>query len=107
MPLANRLDECIPEILRQWEARVRSVVPAARHESRPVLLNSIPKFLKELVKSLARPGNPDPARRKAPAEHAKQRAGIPEYSLDQVIQEYSLLRATILDVLWPVERGDL
>jgi PAS domain S-box-containing protein len=107
MTLAERLKQQIPEILRQWEARVRAVVPAARHESRPVLLNSIPEFLQELVKSLAGPETPDPAPRRAPREHARQRAEHPEYSLEEVIREYSLLRGTIIEMLWPIEHADL
>ncbi len=107
MTLAERLEQRIPEILRQWEAHVRSIVPAARHESRPVLLDSIPEFLEELVKSLAGFQREDATQRRAPKKHAKQRADHPAYSLEQVIQEYSLLRGTILDVLWPVEQADL
>jgi PAS domain S-box-containing protein len=107
MTLAEQLEQQIPEILRQWEAHVRSAVAAARHESRPVLLNSIPEFLKELVASLAGVDRSDASKRLAPHEHARQRAEHPDYSLEQVVQEYSLLRATILDVLWPIGQPDL
>lgn len=107
MGLAQRLEQQIPEILRQWEARVRSSVPAARHQSRPILLNSIPDFLKELVRSLAGPAAQESAKREAPKEHATQRAAQPEYSLEQVIQEYSLLRGTLLDVLGSIDPPDL
>lgn len=110
--IANLLEQEAPEILRQWEAKVRVVLPAARSESRPVLRNSIPTFLKELAQTLSGREDSEPAesRARAPREHAEQRATLPAYSLEQVIQEYNLLRKVILDVLsasTKIELGEL
>jgi PAS domain S-box-containing protein len=99
MNTAARLEQLTPEILRQWESRVRNTIPAARLESRLVLLNSIPHFMQELVQSLSRTGEQDMRAAESPREHAEQRAALPAYSLEQVVQEYSLLRGVILDAL--------
>lgn len=97
--LSERLQQHTPEILRRWEAKVRTAVPAARRESRPVLLNSIPIFLEELALALSGSSKGDVDQRRAPLEHAEQRARLPKYSLDQVIEEYALLRGAILEAL--------
>lgn len=106
MTLSERLEQQIPEILRQWEARTRAGVPAARHVSRPVLLNKVPEFLEELVASLTGQASTHP-RPQTPKEHAKQRAEHPEYSLEEVIREYGLLERAILDLLWPLEHAEI
>lgn len=106
MTLSERLEQQIPEILRQWETRARAGVPAARHVSRPVLLNKVPEFLEELAASLTGPTSTYPPPQ-TPKEHAKQRAEHPEYSLEEVIREYGLLERTILDVLWPLEHAEV
>lgn len=100
--LAQRLELASPEIVRQWERKVRATVPAARCESRHTLRDSIPQFLAELVKALSGTDAIEPAPQ-APKDHAEQRAGLSGYSLEQVIREYNLLRGTILDVLEAAE----
>jgi PAS domain S-box-containing protein len=106
--LAERLEREIPEILRLWESRARASVPAARHESRPILLDRLPDFLRDVARALA---SPDPAGAARPqrfaAEHGKQRAELTDYSLAQVVREYSLLRAALLEVLGPVNPSEL
>ena len=76
---------------------MRAAVPVARRESRPILLDSIPRFLDELVQALAGSGGETAPR--APREHAEQRAELTGYSLEQVLLEYSLLRSVVLDAL--------
>lgn len=97
--VANVLEKVAPEILRQWEAKARISVPAARRESTHVLRNSIPMFLEELARALAGSSDCDASGPVAPREHALQRFNLKEYSLEQVILEYSLLRTVLLDVV--------
>jgi PAS domain S-box-containing protein len=107
---AERLIQDKPEILRRWEAAVRAALPAARREERPVLLDSIPDFLDELAQALTEQGATGSDVCRTPREHARQRAQETDYSLEQVVREYSLLRQALLDVLdasGPVGRGDL
>lgn len=108
--MAQRLEQYVPEILRRWEAKARATLPAARRKSRPALLNSIPHFLDELADALSGRGDGASAGPQAPKKHAEQRASLPEYSLEQVVLEYALLRSTIIDVLAasaPVELDDV
>ncbi|HVF17825.1 MAG TPA: ATP-binding protein [Steroidobacteraceae bacterium] len=108
--LPERFEREIPEILRRWEAKVRAAVPAARRVSRIVVLNSIPVFLRELCHALSGHGDVEALQRRAPQEHAEQRADLPEYSLGQVVEEYSILRSTILESLartGPLELVDI
>jgi signal transduction histidine kinase len=111
MSAAKRLDEKREDILQSWEEAVRVSFPAVRTESHPVLRNSMPEFVSELAEVLAGRAPTDAVLAAAtPREHAAQRAGIPAYSLRQVLQEYRLLRNCILDVLYRsgvIEWGEL
>lgn len=96
---AGRLRRLKSDILRTWELRVRSEVQAARGQSRAVILNSIPKLLDQIAESLE---SGSARLMKAPAaaqEHADQRASLREYSLEQVVYEYHLLRRVVVDML--------
>ncbi len=97
MSVHERLAALQPEILRRWEAMVRAAVPAARRESRPVLIDSLPDFLRELAQALAGSGGEAPPQ--APFAHAEQRARLPGYSLEQVLLEFSVLRSVVIDAL--------
>lgn len=105
--IAKRLVQQVPEIMRQWELRVRAAVPAAQHETKPNLFNNVPLFLNELVRVLASKDKEVPSGLQSTIEHAEHRANLPAYSLPQVIREYSLLRDSILDVLAPVQSDEL
>jgi PAS domain S-box-containing protein len=87
-------------ILSLWEQRVRAAVPTARDTDRPVLVNALPEFLDRLAAALAtRSPESAPQEAAVAAEHGKQRAELTEYSLDQVISEYQLLRQVLAEVL--------
>jgi PAS domain S-box-containing protein len=96
---ADRLRRLRDEILRQWQDRVRSEVPAAKWHSPGVILDSIPKLLDQLAAALESGSAPSTDPPPAAQEHADQRAALANYSLDQVVYEYHLLRRVILNVL--------
>lgn len=89
-------------ILSLWERRVRDEVPPARHAEGAALIDSLPDLLDRFAAALASE-SPDRDQACAPgavsAAHGKQRAELKEYSLDEVIAEYEVLRQVVLEVL--------
>lgn len=97
---AERLREHIPRILEQWEGMVRDSLPAAKHQEKSTLHNSLPQCLESITEALLRgEAKDDPKDTASAREHGKQRAELERYSLEQVIEEYYLLRETVLDEL--------
>ncbi len=90
------------EILSCWESRVRDEVSAAANKPKPALINSLPKLIDELVVTLA---NPQPKvklkriEKNLALEHGRERSKFHDYSLDQVIDEYHVLREVIFEML--------
>lgn len=99
---SDRLRQHLPRILQLWESRVRREVPAARDQPTPALYNSLPAMLSELAETLAHPA---PWRALGEREHVLgrehgvERAVLTDYSLEQVLHEYQLLRQVLLQVL--------
>ena len=88
------------EVLRLWEQRVRTAVPAAEHRSRPVLLDSLPDFLQHLVSALRAEQPPPSAYEiRTAREHADQRSTLAGYDLSQVVEEYHQIRSVVLELL--------
>ena len=106
--VASLIAELKPEILQIWELRCRARIAAAQVQSRSDLRDSLPQFIDMLVDTLR--GNPV-SQTRAPAkvarEHAEERVNQPEYTLDEVISEFHILRTTVLEQVEngaPVER---
>src|SRR5436309_15309384 len=99
--LASRLAEQIPVILDLWEAGIRRLVPATEGHGSPVTRDHIPRFLLEMAEAISPVSGPECANEKFRVSriHGAERAGLPDYSLVQVLQEYALLRKTIMEVL--------
>ncbi len=98
---ASRLTRLKAEIMQKWESLSRERVPAADGESRFALRDSLPQLLDQLVKRLAS-ANPNFETEKSSEvarDHAEDRANQPEYTLDQVICEYRILRSVIIESL--------
>jgi PAS domain S-box-containing protein len=102
----ERLALYLPRIMAQWEERVREIVSAAQEQERLWLHDGLPDFLQKLVQALealypSTPPEPPAAEmlEEAGSAHGEQRAQMEGYSIDQVLQEYSLLRATLFQVL--------
>lgn len=89
------------EILQKWEALARKKIPAAKDESHLVLRNSLPHFLDLLVETLASAKSEIKSEKKSESsgDHAEDRANQPEYTLTEVIYEYRILRAVIIECL--------
>lgn len=96
---AARLRRLKDEILRQWVTRVRGEVPAAEGESRSVILDHIPNLLDQLAQFFEFTPGSESEPPAAAQDHADQRAALTDYSLDQVVHEYHLLRRVVMDVL--------
>jgi PAS domain S-box-containing protein len=100
---ARKPDEVIKqtkdEILSRWEQRVRANVPSARGERKPALIDSMPKFIDQLIIIFAK-GLPQyrPYETSTIArEHGEQRSAR-GYTLADLVIEYHHLRAVILEV---------
>lgn len=95
--LADRLRKEIPNILELWESWVRQEVTAARSLEEPDLKDSFPKILETLPQALEIEGSS--SQLNAAKEHGKQRSTFPQYTPEQIISEYRVLRRAIFEVL--------
>ncbi len=85
-------------IIAHWETWAREVVLSAKNKDSLVLIDKLDRFIDELVHALnprinqydATEGND------FSKHHGQHRASTPGYSLAQMLQEYSLLKKTIL-----------
>ncbi|MBC7421237.1 MAG: response regulator [Bdellovibrio sp.] len=89
------------DILKNWQNLCRENVEAAKAQTLLALIDSMPEFLDRLVETLRSPNPRNKAEEnsKVALEHAEDRADQPEYTLDQVIVEYHLLRSVITELL--------
>jgi PAS domain S-box-containing protein len=89
-------------ILELWMERVRQVIPAVKAWNEPRLRDSLPKFLDRLALALSperlQPISYDDVN-DVSQDHGRQRARLEEYSLQQMLWEYRLLREVIFQVL--------
>lgn len=88
------------EILTLWETEVRKKIPAAMAESKTTLRDSIPEFLSDLIRAL----DTDFAEQSADFlrfahKHGEERANASQYSIEDAITEYNILRRVIFSVL--------
>jgi len=97
---ATRLRSQVPKVLRRWEAQVLEEVPAASTVDSKELRDHLHILLEQVVQALS-PRSPDePQERLTTSErHGGERALLESYSLGEVLQEYSILRRTVLEVL--------
>lgn len=96
---AKRLIASGEEITERWEQRLRRELPAARRQSRPDLIDTLPQYLEQLSAALATGGANRDGLEETCRSHAADRAQQPGSSLEQLLVEYSVLHETILDVL--------
>lgn len=104
---ANRLKNNIDNILTLWEKRVYQEVVAAQHQGKTALRDSLPEYLMQLVDALSNTIDRTAAREKSDKidsartgkRHGGDRAGSKNYTMDQLITEYHILRQVLCDVL--------
>lgn len=100
---AKLIRKSLGSILTEWETRCRERVDAATHVTPTALRDSLPSFIEQLAVSLS---CADPKAEAATVsaiaqEHAEDRAAQGEYTLDEMIYEYHLLRVVLMVQLGP------
>jgi len=113
-----RLKQNSEKIMKKWEERANQEVLAALQQESLALRNSLPELLSQLSNALSttidhtslriRSDRSDSLR--VGRKHGHERAGSSNYTMDQMIFEYHILREVIFDVMEaeapfsPVER---
>ena len=114
---SDRLKQNLKKIMQLWEERVRNEVSASVDQTSFNLQNSLPVYLKQLAEQLSnrieRTPNQEAAFEAKSTRignlHGFERASFVNYSLEQVIFEYHILRQVIFEVMeedTPLERSD-
>ena len=104
---AERLQRNIDKILGVWEKRVNEEVPASHHQETVALRDSLPEYLSQLVDALSTTIDRTTARKRKDKvdssrigkKHGEDRAGSRNYTMDQLITEYHILRQVLCDVM--------
>ncbi len=104
---AERLKKNIDKILTIWEERVNQEVSAAQHQERKALRDSLPEYLNQMVDALSNTIDRTSARKRSDKvdstrigkRHGEDRAGSKNYTMDQLITEYHILRQVLCDVM--------
>ena len=104
---AERLKKNIDKILTIWEERVNLEISAAQHQETIALRDSLPEYLNQLVDALSNSIDRTTARKHSDKKdssrvgkrHGEDRAGSRNYTMDQLIFEYHILRQVLCDVM--------
>lgn len=104
---SKRLEANIPKIMKAWEERALAEITAAQQQGSLALRNSLPEYLSQLVSALSTTIDRTHARKRADKEestrvgkkHGRERAGAKNYTMDQMILEYHILREVLFDVM--------
>lgn len=88
-------------ILLEWMDAVRQRYPLAAKQSEPILVNTMPKFIDNLVEALS-PNHPRKLATEGctiAQEHGGERARVTSYNLEGIFIEYNSLREIVLKTL--------
>ncbi len=104
---SNLLKSLSGEIMDLWEKRALEEIKAAHFQHTLALRNSLPTYLTQLVNALSTSIDRTSARKRFDKDastrigkkHGRERAGSSQYTMDQMILEYHILRQVICDVL--------
>jgi signal transduction histidine kinase len=104
---SERLLRLNDKIMKQWEARAIVEVTAAIPGNSLALRNSLPEFLRQIAGALSTKTDRTAVRIKwdrdestrVGKKHGRERAGELNYTMDQLIFEYQLLRQAICNVM--------
>jgi len=100
-PTGRRLIEQSKEIEALWAQKVVATISAAKKLAEPILMNTFPTYIANLAEALS----PDYPRGNATEEctiaeaHGSERFRMTEYSLNQLVTEYLLLKDVLISVL--------
>ncbi len=105
--VSERLIQNKEKILKAWEIRANNEISAALQQEKLALRNSIPEYLVTLSKALSTTIDRNQIRQKFDEEesarlgrkHGHERAKSADYTMDQMIFEYHILRQVIFDVM--------
>jgi hypothetical protein len=84
-------------VMNRWEREARSRIEGADSLLSPVLTNTLPAFLDNIAEALSAdyPRTLATSNTNAAAVHGSERARMTQFSPDQVIHEYQILRESI------------
>ena len=109
--MSNRASERLlknrDKIMQIWETRAKVEVAAALQQESLALQDSLPEYLAQIVAALSTTIDRTEIRKKfdlaestrVGKRHGRERAGIVNYTMDQMIYEYHILRQVIFDVM--------
>jgi hypothetical protein len=97
--LAEKIESLHPLILSEWEKSVRANLANKKKESFIILIDHMPDILKGLVDTLKSGVKDDMELAKA---HGFQRAILTHFNVADVLNEFSLLRETLVFYLYPI-----
>lgn len=98
--LSEKLKQKKDQILSIWEEEVKATLPAARRETKSALRDSIPVFLDDLILALkVSLSKVKPDIIQFAHKHGSERAYLSEYSIEDALSEYIILRKVIFRVL--------
>jgi signal transduction histidine kinase len=88
-------------VLEQFCDRVRSQLPAAARESRPMIVDTLPAFITRVAMAVAPGSTLEFASEYSniAMQHGNERAKLTEYSLAEVIHEYQIVRELLVEAL--------
>lgn len=89
-------------IVTEWETLVRQVITSSRHESRMILLDHVPLILDQLLLIMDKEEIDEAELGK---KHGYFRLTMTDFSIADVLTEYSLLREVLIGYLYPL--GDI
>jgi PAS domain S-box-containing protein len=99
---AARLKANKDRVLGRWKEAVCRDVPAAPGQSTPAIIDNMPEVIDRLVETLAAESPQEVLKRHErdlAHDHGEERARLPDYTLDQMIWEYQLLRRVLFEIL--------
>jgi signal transduction histidine kinase len=105
--ISARLKRKIPDIMKAWEERAKKEILAAHHLGSLALRDSIPQYILGLVDALNKNIDRTTARKRYDIQegyrlgklHGDERAQDLNFTIDQLIFEYHILRQVIFDEL--------
>lgn len=100
LKIGKYLRENIPRILTVWETRVRDSIENSQKESSPTLIDHLPDVLKSLAETLEKEIFHDSTHNKIRtlgSDHGKQRAYKTDFSLEEIVKEYAILRQILIE----------
>lgn len=88
------------KILSRWELEVRAKLPAASHENKSALRDSLPEFIEDIGKALI--FGIDSFKKeivRVAHKHGSERANLSDYTIEEALEEFNILRRVIFQVL--------